>query len=297
MFRSLGSTNQTIRFLFSLILLAVVCASVLAQESQVEKRPLLDVTGNKVLAKAELLEVVNSQLDSWAKNGGKYETAMLDYTLHQMAMFMKSRGYLQAQVTKGDVEQTEAGPRIVLAVTEGPLYRVGKTTVNGARLLTPEQVSEVIGFKTGDIANGQRVSEVLFQRLKTRYAKFGYVEYTAEVIPTFHPANDNADGVVDFVFNLDEGEQFLVRSIKIDGGDKALTQVLTRELMLRAGDIFDDELFRESVTRMNRTGLIAPIDNERDVDFTDNKRKTGEQALLDLVIHVKKVNALSARQQ
>jgi len=88
-----------------------------------------------------------------------------------------------------------------------------------------------------------------------------------------------------------------VRSIKIDGADKALTDALRRELLLRAGDIFDDELLHESVTRMNRTGLVDPIDSQKDVDFKDNQHKTSlEPALLDLVIHVKKSTALAARQ-
>src|SRR5436190_14637408 len=113
MSRSLCNTTPSKRFLFSLTLLGFICAGVFAQEANVEKRPLLDVTGNRVFAKPELLEFVNSQLDRFTKPEGKYNTAMLDYCLHQTAMLMKSRGYLQAQVSKGDVEQTEAGPRIV----------------------------------------------------------------------------------------------------------------------------------------------------------------------------------------
>jgi outer membrane protein assembly factor BamA len=135
------------------------------------------------------------------------------------------------------------------------------------------------------------------RQCETRYAKIGYIQYTAEVNPTFHAELGDAEGVVDLALTIDEGEQFAVRSIKIDGADKALTNVLTRELMLRAGDIFDDELLRESITRMNRTGLVDEIDNQKDVDFKENKRKAFEEpALLDLVIHVKKSDALTARQ-
>jgi outer membrane protein insertion porin family len=293
MSRSVSSPNRSIRFLLSLSVLVVACASVIAQETNVEKRPALDLTGNKVFSKPELLGIVNSQLDEWAAS--KYEPAMLDYSLHKMEVFMKSRGYLQSRVTKGDIEQSEAGPRVLLAVIEGPLYRVGKMTVDGTRLLTPEQVLEAIGLKTGEIANGKKVSEGMFEHLKNRYGKFGYIQYTAEIVPTFHAEIGDAEGVVDLKLTIDEGEQFTVRSVKIDSADKALTEVLTRELMLRAGDIYDNELLRESVTRMNRTGLVAKIDGERDVEFTENKRKTGEQALLDLVIHVKKAGALAAR--
>jgi hypothetical protein len=69
--------------------------------------------------------------------------------------------------------------------------------------------------------------------------------------------------------------------------------------MLRAGDIFDDELFHESVIRMSRTGLVDPIDPEKDVDFTNDQRKSLDEGppLLDLVIHVKKAGTSSARER
>jgi len=297
------------RFLFSLTLLVVVCSSVWAQEANVEKRPLLDLTGNKVFAKPELLEIVNSQLDKWTKAGSKYETPMLDYCLHQMDNFMKSRGYLQARVTKGDTEQTEAGPRIVLAVMEGPLYRVGKLKVDGARLLAPEEVLETIGLKPGDVANGAKVSDGLYQRLKARYAKLGHIQYTAEVNPTFHAETGDAEGVVDLALTIDEGDQFRIHSIKVVGADRSSIDFLKRELLLRDGDIFDDELFRESIARMNRTGLVEPIDDEKDVNFTDLQDKARQLAykrgakadeapappLLDVVINVKKATSIAAR--
>jgi outer membrane protein assembly factor BamA len=297
MSRSLDSTKHSIRFLFSLTLLVVVCASVFAQEAKVEQRPVLDLTGNKVFSKPELLDVINSQLDKWARNGARYESAMLTYSVHQAEQFIKSQGYLQVRLTTGSVEQTEAGPRVLITAVEGPRYRVGKMTVENSQLLTAEQVLEEIGLKTGDIANGAKVSDGVFQRLKQRYGKFGYITYSAEIQPTFHAAIDDADSVVDFKITIAEGEQFAVRSIKIEGADKTVTQALTRELLLRAGDIYDDGLFRESITRMNRTGLVAPIDSEKDVSFVGNKRKTDGQSVLDLVILVKQADTLSARQQ
>ena len=309
MSRSLSSSNHTIRFLFSLTLLVIVCVSVSAQEPTPEQRPVLDLTGNKVFSKPELLGIVNSQLDKWTKGGGKYETAMLDYTLHQMERFIKSHGYLQGRVTKGEPEQTEAGPRIVLAVVEGPLYRVGKLKVDGARLLTSEQVLESIGLQPGDIANSEKLSDGLYQRLKARYAKLGHVQYMADVSPTFHAEIGEAEGVVDLALTIDEGDQFRIHSIKVLGADPSSIGFLKRELLLRDGDIFDDELFRESIARMNRTGLVEPIDDEKDVDFTDLQDKARRLAykrgsaadeipaapLLDVVINVKKSNGLSAR--
>jgi outer membrane protein assembly factor BamA len=306
MSQSLCSNTGSFRLIGSLCVLVLTFSSVIAQQTPQASRPVLDLEGNKIFAKAVLLDVVNSRLDEWAKNGARYDPDMLDYCVHQLDMFMKSHGYLQAKATQGNVEQTEAGPRILLTVVEGPLYRVGKMTVDGARLITSEQILNEVGLKTGDIADGRKLSDGLYERLKVRYAKVGYIQYTAEVTPTFHAEKDAAEGIVDFAFTIDEGEQFRIHSIKIAGADKALTDLLTRELMLRDGDIFDDELFRESVKRLSASGLVEPIDADKDSDFIDLRAKQMQAAysrkqwdadfgpaLLDLTIHVKASTAAS----
>jgi outer membrane protein assembly factor BamA len=298
MSQSLCSIKQSVGLILSLCILALGFSSVVAQEVADSPRPALDIDGNKNLSKAVLLDNINSQLD---KNGSRYNSQILDYCLHRLDAFIKSNGYLQAKVTAGNVEQTDTGPRLLLTVVEGPLYRVGKITVDEARLFTAQQVLAEIGVKTGEIANGEKLSDGLYERLKARYAKFGYVQYTAEVDPTFHAASGDPEGVVDLAITIDEGEQFKIRSIKIAGADNAVTEMLTRELLLRAGDIFDEELFHESVKRMNRTALVDTIDRERDVDFTDLRDKQRQlafdrrienpdlgPALLDIVIHVNK---------
>src|SRR5215470_14438542 len=121
MSRTLRFTNKSGRMALAFVLIIAAFGVTVALKLKDEKRPLLDVEGNKIFSKQELLSVINNQLDEWASHGTKYETEQLDYCIHQMDFFMKSRGYLQGRSTKKDVEETEAGPRQVLAVTEGPL--------------------------------------------------------------------------------------------------------------------------------------------------------------------------------
>jgi outer membrane protein assembly factor BamA len=96
MSQSLFSKTASFRLVGSLCVLVLCFISVIAQPTTEVKWPVLDLEGNKVFAKATLLDVVNSRLDKWAENGAKYDPAMLDYCVHQMDQFMKSHGYLQA---------------------------------------------------------------------------------------------------------------------------------------------------------------------------------------------------------
>jgi outer membrane protein assembly factor BamA len=263
--------------------IAVVIA-VAPSDVKEKTRPILDVEGNKVFSKQELTDTANKYLDGWAGNGHKYDPSELDYCLHILTNLIKSRGYLQARVDRGKVEETEAGSRVVLAVKEGPLYRVGESKIEGARLFSPEQIRETIGLNTGEVANGQALSEGLFERLKNSYGKFGYIQYTADVQPTFHVKENASEGVADFDITIDEGAQFKIRSIKFIGGDEQSRQYLGQQLLLREGDVFVDDLLRESVKRINDTHSYEPIDADKDVDYRTNE----EAALVDLTIHLKK---------
>jgi outer membrane protein assembly factor BamA len=156
-------------------------------------------------------------------------------------------------------------------------------------LFSAEQIREVIGLKTGDIANGEALSKGLYESLKTRYAKFGYIQYTADVNPIFHVKEGASEGVVDFTITIDEEQQFKVRTITIVGADRASTDLLQRELLIRNGDIFDDELLRESLKRASSTGLVDPIDAEKDIDYRQPDQKA---PVMDLIIHVNRHSRL-----
>src|SRR2546421_1673027 len=270
---------------------AVAVANLVSQSDVKEKtRPILDVEGNKIFSKKELTDTANKYLDSWAEDGHKYNPQELDYCLHILTNLIRSRGYLQGKVDRGKVEETEDGSRVVLAVEEGPLYRVGELKIEEARLFSPAQIREVINLKTGDIANGEILSRAVFEVLKHRYASFGYIQYTADIQPKFHIKDEAPEGVVDLTITVDEGQQFTLRSIRFAGADKDSADSLRREFLIHNGDIFDDDLVRESVSTINRTGLFDTIDVDKDIDYRVTEKTT---PLVDLTIHVKKKTVAS----
>ena len=293
MFRNLFILFRSMVMSAILLLFLGVCGvSVRSQEAT--PRPVLDFDGNKVFPKQELLEVANTCLDRAIEASQPYETQQLDYCLHKVVSLMHERGYLQAQLGKTVYEQKESVLQATVPVEEGALYRVGEITIENTKVLAPAQIIEMIGLKSGDTADGSKLGTGMFDRVKAAYGSLGYIQYTAEITPTFHLKEGAEEGVADFLITVDEGAQFKIRSIKFTGGDNKTNELLRQELMVREGEVYNSDLFAKSITRMNNTGLYDRIDIERDVEYSapeaggPNHRAHEESAPIDLTIRLRK---------
>jgi outer membrane protein insertion porin family len=259
-----------------------------AQEAATD-RPVLDFDGNKVFTKLELLDIANTCLDRAIDASHPYETTDLDHCLSKVVSRMHLRGYLQAKLGKTLYEQTGNVSKATISVEEGPLFRVGEIKIENSKVLAPAQILEMIGLRPGEVADGTRLGSAIFERAKEAYGNLGYIQYTAEITPTFRVKEGADEGVADFTIRIDDGAQFRVRSIKFAGGDSKTNEMLRRELMVRDGEVYNSGLFSQSITRMNNTGLYDQIDPNRDVEYQTNEKA----ALLDVTIRLKKKVAAS----
>ena len=83
----------------------------------------------------------------------------------------------------------------------------------------------------------------MFENLKKFYGQQGFIEYTAEPVPTFkdNPQNPN-EGIVDFVVTIEEGKQFTLRRLEFVGNTFTRDNVLRREVLINEGDIYNQTL-------------------------------------------------------
>src|SRR5205807_8545063 len=131
--------------------------------------------------------------------------------------------------------------------------------------------------------NGEALSKGLFENLKKAYGTQGFIQYTADVNPTFKDSPQNAnEGVADFVITIDEGKQFTLRRLEFTGNTFTRDNVLRREVLVNEGDIYNQQYFEYSITRLNQLGYINPIDKDKDADFRTND----EQGEVDVTVKV-----------
>jgi outer membrane protein insertion porin family len=225
----------------------------------------------------------------------------LEYDLRLVDNFMRSKGYLQARHGEPRVESVgpkrtgfpvlplpflssvDEGLRVTVPIVEGKVYRLGEFKVEGNSIFSEAQIRAVIGLNKGDVADGEKVSKGLFENLKKFYGQQGFIEYTAEPVPTFkdNPANPN-EGIVDFTVTIEEGKQFTLRRLEFVGNTFTRDNVLRREVLINEGDIYNDAYWEYSVVKLNQLGYFNPIDKDKDVD----RRTNDEEASVDLSLKV-----------
>jgi outer membrane protein insertion porin family len=250
--------------------------------------PLAEVQfeGNKNFSSQELASKIKGYLAYYEKTE-EYDADRFEFALRSLLNFVRSRGYLQATFAEPTRERDARGVVLTVAVDEGVVYRLGEIRIKGAEVIAPVRIREMLDLEQGDVASGERLGKWLYEDLKRVYGELGFIQYTAEIEPEFKVATKTAnEGVVDLIVNIEEGRRFRVRRIKFQGNGLTDEELL-RLMGIRAGDVFNDRLFEESIRELNKLGLFEPIDKDKDTDFSTNE----EEGLVDIVI---KLNALNS---
>ena len=266
-----------------LLLLCLPACFGIKAEAQAPAPITLEFDGSKNIGNDKLLDISNkcraeqSQLSA-------LEEARIDYCLGQLKSYMRARGYLQATVGTPLKRQTEAGFVLTVPVNEGHLYRLGVVHLSGAEAVPIVRLLEMLNLKEGDVADGEVINKWLFDSMKTMYNDLGYIQYTADVEPYFHLKERATEGTVDLDIHIDEGRRFRVGSIRFSGQNEIPEEFLLTHMLLRTGDMFNSQLIRESIKRIEQTNLFAPIDADKDIDY-DATRDGNE---VNLTIHLRK---------
>jgi outer membrane protein insertion porin family len=233
--------------------------------------------GNRVFTTDELSQIYKGCLTRFSSDG--FNGEIHDYCGRVLESELRSRGYLQARAQAENLISAQGVVR-KLRVDEGVLYRVGQIKIDGNEALTSDQVRSRLDLREGEVANGEKLGKWLFEDLKNVYGDNGFIEYTAEIVPTF-----KNDGVVDFEVVIDEGHRFTLKSIEFDGYT-AKTGNPHDLFVLREGNVYNESLFRESIKRLNESGSFEWIDRDKDVDYLTD----AEEHTLKLVVKVRSKN-------
>lgn len=270
----------------------------------------IDFEGNQKFKDGELRNsltlVKETGLITRFKGQDILDLRKLEYDLQKnVRSYMFSKGYFQARIGEPEVvglgvKRTDFIPlitlpiplistkddtlKIVIPVTEGKLFRVGELKVEGNSIFSELQILSYVGLKKGEIADGKRLQDAVYEDLKKVYGSQGFLQYNAEFDPEFkdNPANAE-EGIVDIKITIEEGKQFTLRRLEFTGNTFTRDRVMRREFLLNEGDIYNENYLEISVARLNQTQYFDPIDKDQDVE----KRTDEEEGDVDLIVKIK----------
>ena len=98
---------------------------------------------------------------------------------------------------------------------------------------------------------------------------------------------DKSKGIVDIIFNVNEGRKSYIRNINISGNTRTLDYVIRRELTILEGDPYNSQKLKQSLNSLRRLGYFSKVDveltktniaNEVDINIKVEERLTGSFA-------------------
>jgi outer membrane protein insertion porin family len=273
---------------------------------EVKREILIRFEGNKIFSSDELREHLEYSKETVSVPRVRTKDSLrqfVDEDLRLVTFYVRSKGYLQARFAEPRIqypcvrtdERDGRSPTppplhpvmcVDVSLEEGKLFRLGRINIEGNEVLSEQYIRSAIGLQTGEVVNGQRIGKALYEDLKALYGQLGFIQYEADVQPSFRENPQNPlEGISDFDITITEGRQFRISSIRFEGDARAPEDLLRRALLINEGDVYNQALFEKSIEKINDLALVEYLDKDRDVVF--DSKKYEENAKIDIIIHIK----------
>lgn len=204
---------------------------------------------------------------------GRLDEAQLQQDLDAVREWYQDHGYVDVEVGNARRERTN-GRRlaIVVPITEGTKYYVGRISVKGAKLTSEEKVRALIKLKEGGVYSPKTVREDA-KKIADSYGAGGYVDLV--IVPQGTPTGP---GRLDVTFTIEEGERSFVQRININGNIRTKDKVIRREVLIAPGDVFNTVRVETTKKRLDNLGYFSRVETY--------PNDTGVKGRKDLMVEV-----------
>jgi outer membrane protein insertion porin family len=255
------------------------------EEGAVTKIADINIIGAKDFSERELLRTMKLTTPgwfTWFTKDDQYSKQQLTADLETLRSYYLNRGYLEFNIESTQVSITPDREKIyiTIAITEGPVYRVGEVKLAGDLIVTEAQMRPLILAKQGEVFSREKIVEST-KRISDRLGNEGYSFANVNPVPDL----DRDKRVASFTFFVDPGRRVYVRRVNISGNQKTQDEVIRRELRQLESSWYSLEKIARSKERLQRTAYFSEVNIETpavpgtsdqvDVNVTVTERNTG----------------------
>jgi outer membrane protein insertion porin family len=181
-------------------------------------------------------------------DGNSLEDAT-DAALERVRAGWQDFGYFKVQVS-GDARTLTSSPvseRIALSVhiDEGVQYDLGAITFKHNKAISNiEALRALFPIKDGDVFSREKIAKGL-ENLRKAYGQLGYINFTSVPDTSF----DDEKKLVHLAIDFDEGKQFYVSRVNVEGLDEPARQALLKDLPVKRGQVYNSRLWELSLLK------------------------------------------------
>lgn len=169
----------------------------------------------------------------------KFVEANMASARQQILGLYNNQGYRNARILRDTIYRMPEGEvGVAFEVAEGNPFYFGDITFTGNTKYRSTQLDSILGIRTGEVYNLERLETRLFMDpkgvdLSSLYQDDGYLTFQAMPVET-SIENDT----IDIEVRMMEGKQFRIGQIIVEGNTKTNDHVIYREIRTRPGDLF-----------------------------------------------------------
>ncbi|HKM25981.1 MAG TPA: outer membrane protein assembly factor BamA [Thiopseudomonas sp.] len=242
----------------------------------------LEIEGNKVISKDDLLKGLKQ---SGLAEGEIFQQATLEGVRNELQRQYVAQGRYSANIEAEVVPQPRNRVALKIKVTEGSVASIQHINVVGNKVFKDEELTDLFELKTknwlsffrnDDKYAREKLSGDL-ERLRSYYFDRGYINM--DITSTQVSITPDKKHVY-ITVNVDEGEQFTIREVKLSGDLKVPEEEISALLLSREGQVFSRKVMtttselitrrlgNEGYTFANVNGIPEPHDEDNTVSLT-----------------------------
>lgn len=210
------------------------------------------------------------------------------YAQYKLRPLYRQRGYWRAKFAmptgrrvRGEKDCAD-GVELVFAVDEGAAYTWGAVQWTGATAYTAPELDTALDLKAGAVADERQFDRGM-GKLNEAYQRKGYLDLGVRAEPTF----DDVGHKVNWKLGLEEGVQYRMGRLQIEGFPPVETQDLLKLWEIKEGDVYNADYAQSFVSgpALNRLKPLGSIVENWKVEYiaTPDKQKQTVAVVIRLV--------------
>ncbi len=212
---------------------------------------------------------------------GSYMAEGSDEDARRLVEYYQDLGYFDARVSP--VVRRGAGPgdlRVTFVVSEGVQYKVRNVEFKGNEKIGTDELRQDLVLHSGQPFS-ETLREIDATAMRVKYTKIGCIDVQIQPEPRF----TETPGVVDLVYNVEEGDRYLLGAVNIRGNERTRDKVIRRELAaagLLPGEPLDGTRIETARKRLGSLQFfVASPDMGKPIDLQISNRRSIDHPYID----------------